>query len=328
MLKRLLATSLVPRCLIGASVLRVVVGCVILYQYAINYGQRHYLFGPDGVFSFGDFTDLMLGSGDVSLYRYSSAPVWFELVFHLGIAVAVAWTLGWRTRWTSPLNYVLWLSLHNRFPYLWDGGDNLMEIVLIYALFADVGAYLSFDAARRRLAGTAQPTGVLAIVHNGAMLAIAFQVCLVYGIAGLAKVQSQVWQNGTALYYALRAPEYRLPGVSELLYDSGIFLTLLAHATVAFQVAFPFLVFASRRTRTIAVAIGISFHVAIGSVMGLVTFALFLIAADLALVDDDEYRALGALAARVRRRLTSGLRERLRLASSRDTRTPSKEQAT
>jgi hypothetical protein len=76
------------------------------------------------------------------------------------------------------------------------------------------------------------------------------------------------------------------------------------------------------------VAIGISFHLAIGSVMGLVTFALFLIAADLALVDDDEYRALGALAARVRRRLTFGLRERLRLASSRDTQSPSKEQAT
>jgi hypothetical protein len=219
--------------------------------------------------------------------------------------------LGWRTRLLSPVNYLLWISMHNRFPHLWDGGDNLMAIVLLYALFADVGTHFSFDAARRRAQGKPnEPSGAWAILHNAAMLAIAFQVCLVYGIAGLTKVRSEVWQNGTALYYALRAPEYRLPGVSELIYENGVFVTLLAYATVAFQVSFPFLVFAHRHTRTLAVLIGISFHLAIGSVMGLVTFALFLIAADLALIGDNEYRALGALLDRARQRVKRRLNRR------------------
>ena len=39
---RLLATSLRPRCLYGASVLRVMAGCVILYQYLINYAQYNF----------------------------------------------------------------------------------------------------------------------------------------------------------------------------------------------------------------------------------------------------------------------------------------------
>lgn len=309
---RLLATSLHPRCLIGASLLRVLAGCVILYQYVINYAQRHYLFGPDGVFGFSDFLAQQSSSGQFSLYHLSAAPIWFELIYHLSIVVAMAWVLGFRTRWLSPLNYLLWMSMHNRFPQLWDGGDNLMAIVLIYAMFAEVGAHLSLDAARRLAQGKPNaPSGAWAIVHNAALLAIAFQVCLVYGVAGLAKVRGEVWQNGTALYYALRSPDYTLPGVSRLIYENGVLLTLLAYATVAFQVAFPFLVFAHRHSRTLAVLIGISFHLAIGSVMGLVTFALFLIAADLALIGDNEYRALGAALGRLRSRVERRLRRRL-----------------
>lgn len=308
---RLLATSLRPRCLYGASVLRVMAGCVILYQYLINYAQRGYLFGPDGVFAFADFAAQQQSLGSFSLYHLSPSGLWFELVYHVGIAVAMAWVLGWRTRLLSPINYLLWLSLHNRFPQLWDGGDNLMQIVLIYALFAEVGAHFSFDAARRAARGEpGEPTGGWAIAHNAALMAIAFQVCLVYGVAGLSKVRGEVWQNGTALYYALRSPDYRLPGVSRLLYENGVILTLLAYATVAFQVAFPFLVFAHRHTRTVAVLIGISFHLAIGSVMGLVTFALFLIAADLALIGDAEYRALGRHARRAWARLEQRLPRR------------------
>jgi len=43
-----------PRLLIGASVFRIVAGLGILYQYLINYEQRRYLFGPDGVMPFTD----------------------------------------------------------------------------------------------------------------------------------------------------------------------------------------------------------------------------------------------------------------------------------
>ena len=56
---RLLASSLRPRCLIGASVLRVVAGVVILFQYLINYGQRGYLFGPDAALAYDDFARIL-----------------------------------------------------------------------------------------------------------------------------------------------------------------------------------------------------------------------------------------------------------------------------
>lgn len=60
-----------------------------------------------------------------------------------------------------------------------------------------------------------------------------------------------------------------------------------------FQIAFPFFVFLNRSTRVLAVLVAMTFHLAIGSVMGLVTFAAFMMAVDLAIIGDDEYRTVG-----------------------------------
>lgn len=285
-----------PRFTVGASVFRIIAGLGIVYQYVINYEQRAYLFGPDAVMPFAEFAR---GEDGLSLYRLASTPLGFELLYHLGLVVAIAFVLGWRTRLVTALNYVFWVSLHRRYAVLWDGGDNVMHLVLVYALFADLGAHASVDAARRRgrpVDGDAAK--LAAIAHNAAMLAIALQISLVYGIAGLTKVQGETWRNGTALYYALRAGEFTLPGWSEHIYRSAWLLTLLGYATVAFQVSFPFLLFMGRRTRALAVVCGLAFHVGIAFFMGLVTFATFLVAVDLTLLDDAEYRALGEIAAR------------------------------
>ena len=139
------------------------------------------------------------------------------------------------------------------------------------------------------------------------MLAFALQICLVYGIAGLTKVQGETWRNGTALYYALRAGEFTWPGHSELIFHNGFLLTFLAYATVAFQVSFPFLLFMNARTRTLAVLAGLTFHLGIALFMGLVTFATFLIAVDLSLIGDEEYRWLFGAVDRVRARLRAAL---------------------
>lgn len=302
--------------LIGASVFRVLAGLAILYQYLINYGQRNFLFGPSGIFPYEHFLEAVSERG-FSLYSLSSSPFVFELIFHAGIVVAALWVAGWRTRWLTPLNYIFWVSLHTRFDLLWDGGDNVMQLVFVYAMFADVGAYFSFDAERSRRAREQDgfTRRVRAMFHNTAILAIAIQICLVYGIAGLTKVQGETWQNGTSLYYALRGGEFRLPGVSEFLYHNSFLLTALAYSTVAFQISFPFFLFLNRNTRRIALAMGIMFHLGIFTVMGLITFATFLMAVDLTLVTDDEYRALWRMAARATdagrrglRRLTARLR--------------------
>lgn len=280
-------------CLIGLSMFRIVAGLAILIQYLLNYAQRRYLFGPDGVFPWQLFVDGVTTTR-FSLYALSQSPVFFELVFHLGVVVAALWVMGWRTRWLTPINFVFWWSLERRFPGLWDGGDNIVRIVLVFAMFADVGAYFSLDRARRARR-PAPPAGELraaAMFHNVAVLAMAIQLCLLYGVAGLSKVQGETWRDGTALYYALRGGQYVWPGFSELVYENAYLVVVFGYVTVAFQVSFTFLFFMNRITRRVAIVLSLLFHLGIMSFMGLITFSMFMMSVDLALLGDDEYLAL------------------------------------
>ncbi|WP_434391220.1 DUF5819 family protein [Melittangium boletus] len=297
-----------PRLLIGASLFRLIAGAAILIEYLINYAQRGYLFGPGGLFPFAPFVAEMERGPSFSLYAWSGSPVYFEAVYHLGILVAALWMLGWHTRLLTPLNYVFLWSLHQRASGIWDGGDNIIHLILVYAMFADVGAYFSLDASggRRAVSGPPGPGArALAMLHTTAMLAFAVQISLVYGIAGLYKVQGGVWQDGTALYYAFRGGQFVWPGVTEWFYRDALVVTAVTYTTVAYQVAFPFLLFLNRSTRRVAVVLGFTFHLGIALFLGLVTFSLFMTSVDLALMGDDEYRALGRWLTQLQQRFST-----------------------
>lgn len=292
-----------PRFLVGASVFRIITGATLLYQFLAVYAQRAYLFGPDGVYPYDIFVANTNSGAGFSLYAWSSVQLWFELLYHATIVVAALWALGWRTRVLTPILWVLNWSLHARNPLLWDGGDNVVQLVLIYAMAMDLAAVASLDATRRaRRANPATPANgpIASMFHNAGVLACALQICLVYGIAGLTKVQGATWQNGTALYYALRGGEFTWAGYSEWIFENGTLLAILAYGTVAFQISFPFMLFLGRaRLRLLILAVGLSFHLGIMSFMALVSFGAFMMAVDLMFVTDAEYAAARRLAGRV-----------------------------
>ncbi|MEY2931065.1 MAG: hypothetical protein RL033_1814, partial [Pseudomonadota bacterium] len=296
---RLLERLAIPQNRIGLNVFRVCAGCLILLQYLLNYPQRHFLFGPNGAYPF----ELSVSLAPVfSLYHLSSSPLVFEVLFHTGIVLTLGWVCGIKTRLLTPLTLLFWISLRQTNTMLWDGGDNLMQLVLIYAMFADLSPLRPGERDQRAPRSTwATITG---LVHNAAVLAMALQVCVLYGVSALAKVQGDTWQNGTALYYALWPEQFRFPGVTEHLLRSAPLLSLLSHATVFFQVSFPFLYLLNRRTRHFAVLMAISFHLGIAGMMGLFTFAGFMITADLALIGDSGYLAVARLARSAWRRLS------------------------
>ncbi|WP_437989715.1 HTTM domain-containing protein [Sorangium sp. So ce145] len=289
------------RCLIGASLFRIVAGLTILHLYLANYFQRHYLYGPEGVWPFARSLEEAHRTGAFSIYLLSRSPLYFEVVFHLALLFTALWVIGFRTRLMSLLTYVGLWSLHQRNPVLLDGGDNLVRLALLYGIFAELGAYFSLDAdrlrAQRERGGELQR--IKGMLHNAAILACAVQVCLVYGVAGLYKVQGELWQNGTALYYITRVGEFTWPGHSDSLSRSVAVVTALTYATVGFQLSFPFLFALNRHTRRLSLAAAFLFHAGIAVMMGLGTFAVFMISVELALIADAEYRSIGAFARRL-----------------------------
>ena len=216
-------------------------GLVALMLYLTHYGQRAYLWGPDAVWSWDVFVQGLADGGTFSLLAISPSGVWFEIVFHLALVVSLAVTLGVGGRPMLVTHWLLLWSFAQRNPLLLDGGDNLALIVVPMLLLTRC-----FDRLRLfpplwsvpRLADHWAST----LLHNIGVVAIGAQICLVYVTSGLYKVQGEMWQDGTALYYVLRVPEFMWPGVSEHVFTNAFLVTAGSYAATLLLVMFPALI--------------------------------------------------------------------------------------
>ncbi|MBG0853848.1 HTTM domain-containing protein [Streptomyces spinoverrucosus] len=158
-----------------------------------------------------------------------------------------------------------------------------------------------------RLTRTGQPRILLDVIanilHNGALLVIMAEACLIYATAGWYKIQGSRWQDGTAVYYPLHLEYFSpWPALADLLSASGTLVMLITYGTVIVQVAFPFTLF-HRRVKNVLLAAMIIEHAVIAVVLGLPFFSLAMIAADAVFLPTSFLRRLGDWAARARGRL-------------------------
>ncbi|MFF4758871.1 HTTM domain-containing protein [Streptomyces sp. NPDC001292] len=161
-----------------------------------------------------------------------------------------------------------------------------------------------------RWARSAQPRMLLDvvahIVHNGALLVIMAEACLIYATAGWYKVQGSRWQDGTAVYYPLHLDYFSpWPALAGLLSASGTLVMLVTYGTVMAQVGFPFTLF-NRRVKNVLLTVMMTEHAVIAVVLGLPFFSLAMIAADAVFLPTSFLRRLGGLAAHARARLRRG----------------------
>ncbi|MEU3984802.1 HTTM domain-containing protein [Streptomyces sp. NPDC026672] len=193
------------------------------------------------------------------------------------------------------------------------GGGSVVP-VLMWAVWA--GCALWWAVGRRPRAD--EPRILLDVVanvlHNGALLVIMAEACLIYATAGWYKIQGSRWQDGTAVYYPLHLESFSpWPGLADLLSSNGTLVLLVTYGTVMVQVAFPFTLF-NRRVKNVLLAAMIVEHVAIAIVLGLPFFSLAMIAADSVFLPTSFLRRIGERAGRARGRLLGrlpGRRERV-----------------
>lgn len=268
----------------GASLLRIGFGILILYNYVLHYSQRYFLWSSEG----------LLGSnrGIYSLYALNDSRIYFDLLFHLGAIIAFLYTIGFMGKIIGVFNYVFTYSLIQCSHFLSDGGDNLMYLFLFYLLFANTTAYFSVDAAKFKASYLKKKDTaffkIKMVFHNFAVLACVIQISILYMASGLYQVMGEMWNSGTAIFYILQVDLFSNPQLRELFLNNDYLLVFTAYAAIMVKLAFPFLLFNSK-TKYIAVFLMVSFHVGIGIAMGLITFSLIMIIADLLMISDQEY---------------------------------------
>ncbi|MED3476105.1 HTTM domain-containing protein [Bacillus thuringiensis] len=268
--------------LIGASILRIGFGFHIVYSYLVHLFQRNYLWGPEGLLPLN-----MLNSGTKevwSLYRFSDTMAYFNLIYFLGLFIAILYLIGFQTRITGLLNFIFVWSLYDRNPFTLDGGNNVLSICLIFLIFANVGEYFSVKSKYNKI----RKNKYFNILHNFAIYACIAQLCILYFFSGFFKAQGHMWTNGTALYYILQVEEYTLPNLAHFIYNNPYLIVLGAYSAIISQIAFPFLIWNKYLKWPLLIG-SIGFHISIALVMGLVQFGIAMISLDLLLIKDKEY---------------------------------------
>ncbi|WTU05936.1 HTTM domain-containing protein (plasmid) [Kitasatospora sp. NBC_00070] len=304
-----------PVSLHAAAVLRIGYGLLYLAFLLREFPHRDEIWGPGSPWTPALARQLFDQTGWFSILILSDSQGYFELCYATALITSVLFVIGWRTRAVSILFAVLVASFHARAIFMTDGGDNLILLMAVYLCCTACGRRWSLDARRARLRASpdradspspiAGPSNLRnqllaaqrvlsTALHNCAMFVIAAQVCIVYGSAGLYKVQGGSWENGTALHYVVNLDLFRpWPALSLMVDSHPMLIGVATYMTVLLQVAFPFVLFS--RLKYIVLTMLFGMHLGIAILMGLPLFSGAMIVADAVFLPDRFYKFLGEL---------------------------------
>lgn len=313
-----------PLSLYAVAALRIGYGLLYLVYLLREFSHREEIWGPGSPWSPALARQLFDQTGWVSFLTLSDSRAYFELCYAGALLTATLFMLGWRTRAVSLLFAVVVASFHSRAIFMTDGGDNLILLMAVYLVFTACGRRWSLDArrvSRRGRTATDEPVHgsahlcpgelrchmrvarrtTVTVLHNCGLLVIAAQVCVLYGSAGLYKVQGGTWGEGTALHYVLHLELFQpWPTLSQHLVDLPVLIALVGYLTVLLQVAFPFVLFGRLKYPVLVLLLGM--HLGIAVLLGLPLFSAAMIIADAVFLPDRFYRFLGRLASHASRK--------------------------
>jgi hypothetical protein len=106
---------------------------------------------------------------------------------------------------------------------------------------------------------------------------------VVYLFAGLGKCQGETWWNGEAIWGAVASYEYQTVDMTFMADQMG-WVAVVTLMTLVWEVSYAALVW-PRLTRPIVLALAVPMHLGIGMCMGMMTFGLIMLVANLAFVE-------------------------------------------
>jgi hypothetical protein len=275
------------------GLIRILAGLLLLYTHLVWSLDLEGFFGPQGWLT-RDAQDAAYGAENrmllwSHLYHIRSTTVLWST--HVAALVVFAmFAAGLFSRVTSVVAWLLTVSYaHRVMPTALFGLDDINAMLAMYLMIGPSGACFSVDAwlARRRgRAGNARPS----VSANIAVRLMQLHLCVIYLFSALGKLMGATWWSGEAMWLAFGNYEYQSIDMTWLA-AYPVFLSLLAHMTVAWELSYPALVW-PRLTRPIVVALSVPVHLGIGVFLGMMTFGLAMIIGNLAFVSPWVVRAV------------------------------------
>lgn len=225
-----------------------------------------------------------------SLHWLSGSAAWQIVLFSLAAILAACLTLGFFTRLSTLLSWILLVSLHNRNPLVINGGDTLLSMLLLWSVFLPLGAVFSLDARRRGPCETK-------VSHlSVGSVALILQICLVYWMTGLFKWNER-WLSGEAMGQIMAFDSYARPLATTMLGHPDL-LRWISWFTLALELGGPLLLFSPWRTGAVRLMVIGAFallHLGIEATMTVGQFTWVSLAAWSVLLPAGFWDSLGCL---------------------------------
>jgi hypothetical protein len=210
---------------------------------------------------------------------------------HLAALVIFAMlTVGLYTRVVAVLAWLIAVAYCHRLVGAMFGLDQTNTMI---AMFGPAGAVWSVDRwrAKRRAEqqGAPAPEVAASVSGNIAIRLLQLHLCVVYLFGGLGKLRGELWWDGSALWYALANLEYQSMPMTWLVRSPWL-IALLSAVTMFWETFYCFLVW-PRLTRPIALGMAVLIHGGIALFMGMITFGVAMIFANLAFVPPEMTKA-------------------------------------
>lgn len=280
--------------------IRVLAGLMLFYTHAVWTLDLEAFFGEQSWLSREVIAQANQEGYSWSVLNWCRSPAALWSMHVAALATFALLTIGLWTRAVSVLAFVFTVSYAHRTPGALFGLDQINSLLSLYLMVGPSGSRFSVDAWRERY--IAAPTTGLAPVACGllrysesvtANLAIRLMqchLCVIYLFAGLSKLQGLTWWNGFAFWGGIANQEYQTLDLTWLA-DWPLVINALTHLTIAFELSYCVLIW-NRWTRPLVLLAAIFLHLGIVVALGMPTFGLAMLIANVAFLRPSFLRTL------------------------------------
>jgi hypothetical protein len=231
---------------------------------------------------------------------------WLLWVVHIfALIVFFCLFIGFFSRTMAVLGFLFAVSYAHRIsPGAFFGLDKANCMVALYLMLGPCGARYSIDALRKGRRGDTTPVPA-STSANLAIRLLQVHLCIIYFFTGMAKVVGENWPAGTAAWWSVAIPEYQSIDMTWLA-NWPVLVALITHATVFWELSYWALVW-NRFTRPLVLWMAVFVHGGIALFMGMITFGVVMIFANVAFISPQTVRAwFDPIAGRFARLLGAG----------------------
>lgn len=201
--------------------MRIGIGLVILADLIIRATALNAHYTSDGILPVSLFLEYDFKPLRWSFHFLNDSFAFESFLFIVHAFLTILLISGYKTRIITVLSWLFLASLQNRNPFIQQSGDDLLRLVLFWAIFLPWGNFYSIDSLKKK--------NTSKYYFSVSTFAYMLLIVSVYVFSAIYKASPEWRTEGTAIYYALSLDQIRV-GLGDWLYQYPLlmkFLTLV-----------------------------------------------------------------------------------------------------